>query len=63
MSGVRGRQHVIVSTRCDADSAGGGGGGGVGGRGVGQLPAVPVGLGVCCASVNFDCNEGIILQV
>lgn len=59
--GVRDRQIAIVSARCDADSAGGGGG-----------PPLPVnmagaekasGLGACCASVNFDCNEGVILQV
>ena len=63
--GVRDRQHVIVSSRCDADSAaasvlgGGGGDGGGGGGGEGGKE----GLGTCCSSVNFDCNEGVILQI
>ena len=58
--GVRDRLHVVVSGRCDADSAAGGGGphpppGGV----VFQRP----GFGACCQSVQFDCNEGVIPQV
>ena len=57
--GVLDREHVIVSAWCDADSAAGGGGGGGGGDGDKKKG----GLGTCCASVNFDCNEGIILQI
>lgn len=58
--GVRDRLHVVVSGRCDADSAAGGGGphpapGGV----VFEEP----GFGACCQSVQFDCNEGVIPQV
>ncbi len=57
--GVMDRLHVIVSTQCNVASVATEGERIV----TSDISGENGSLGACCASVDFDCEEGIILQV